>query len=112
MFGLRRLGPTYWIELVSHRLLRYWSGPLHILLLVTSALLATHGDRVCGGAGAPAGGAGAGRASRCSPAAASASLRVLHYYLLVTLATVIALAGYLRHGVPATWDKAAGTRTT
>jgi hypothetical protein len=37
-------------------------------------------------------------------------LRILHYYLLVTLATVIALAGYLRRGVPATWDKAAGTR--
>jgi hypothetical protein len=34
----------------------------------------------------------------------------LHYYLLVTLATLIALAGYLRHGVPATWDKAVGTR--
>jgi hypothetical protein len=43
MFGLRRLGLTYWIELVSHRLLRYWSGPLHIVLLVTSVLLATHG---------------------------------------------------------------------
>ena len=27
-------------------------------------------------------------------------LRVLHYYLLVTLATVIALVGYLRRGVP------------
>ena len=37
-------------------------------------------------------------------------LRVLHYYLLVTLATVIALVGYLRRGVPATWDKAAGSR--
>ena len=35
---------------------------------------------------------------------------ILHYYLLVTLATVIALGGYLRRGVPATWDKAAGTR--
>jgi len=39
-------------------------------------------------------------------------LRVLHYYLLVTLATVIALTGYLRRGVPATWDKAAGSRIT
>jgi hypothetical protein len=38
-------------------------------------------------------------------------LRVLHYYLLVTLATVIALAGYLRRGVPATWSKAEGTRS-
>ena len=30
MFGLRRLGPVYWVEIVSHRLLRYWSGPLHL----------------------------------------------------------------------------------
>jgi cellulose synthase/poly-beta-1,6-N-acetylglucosamine synthase-like glycosyltransferase len=42
MFGLRRLGPVYWVEIVSHRLLRYWSGPLHVLLLVTSAALAPH----------------------------------------------------------------------
>ena len=35
MFGLRRLGPLYWVEIVSHRLLRYWSGPLHLVLLAT-----------------------------------------------------------------------------
>ena len=29
MFRLR-VGPVYWVELVSHRLLRYWSGPLHV----------------------------------------------------------------------------------
>ena len=40
MFGLRKLGPVYWVEIVSHRLLRYWSGPLHLVLLVTSAALA------------------------------------------------------------------------
>ncbi len=111
MFGLRRLGPTYWVEIVSHRLLRYWSGPLHILLLVTSAILAFHapiyavvfGLQVLGlvlvGVSMLTGGR-------------FRLLRVLHYYFLVTLATVLALAGYLRHGVPATWDKAAGTRTT
>ena len=32
------------------------------------------------------------------------------YYVLVTWATVEALAGYLRSGVPAVWEKAAGTR--
>src|SRR6201991_2968711 len=40
MFGLRALGPTYWLEMVSHRLLRYASGLLHLILLVTSAVLA------------------------------------------------------------------------
>jgi hypothetical protein len=32
------------------------------------------------------------------------------YYVLVTWATVEALAGYLRRGVPATWQAAEGTR--
>ena len=112
MFGLRRLGPTYWIELVSHRLLRYWSGPLHIVLLVTSALLADARDgstrRVLAVqlAGLAMAGLSIATGGRFRP------LRVLHYYLLVTLATVIALTGYLRRGVPATWDKAAGSRIT
>jgi cellulose synthase/poly-beta-1,6-N-acetylglucosamine synthase-like glycosyltransferase len=111
MFGIRRLGVTYWIELVSHRLLRYWSGPLHIVLLVTSLALATHGWiyaavlvlQLVGLAAALLSIALRGRLR---------VLRVLHYYLLVTLATVVALTGYLRHGVPATWDKAAGSRLT
>ena len=32
------------------------------------------------------------------------------YYTLVTWATVVALANYLRRGVPAVWGKAEGTR--
>jgi hypothetical protein len=30
--------------------------------------------------------------------------------VLVTWATVVSLAGYLREGVPAVWEKAEGTR--
>ena len=40
MFGLRALGPLYWVEMVSHRLLRYASGLLHLALLATSIVLA------------------------------------------------------------------------
>jgi cellulose synthase/poly-beta-1,6-N-acetylglucosamine synthase-like glycosyltransferase len=110
MFGIRRLGATYWVELVSHRLLRYWSGPLHIVLLVTSVLLAGHGWVYAAVLAAQLLGLALAGISiltggRFRP------LRVLHYYLLVTLATVIALWGYVRRGVPATWDKAAGSRT-
>jgi hypothetical protein len=35
MFSLRRLGPLYWLQMVSHRLLRYASGLLHLALLGT-----------------------------------------------------------------------------
>ena len=108
MFRLR-VGPVYWIELVSHRLLRYWSGPLHVVLLAASALLAGTATVYAVALGVQLAGLALVGVSilakgRIGP------LRILHYYLLVTLATVIALGGYLRRGVPATWDKAAGTR--
>jgi cellulose synthase/poly-beta-1,6-N-acetylglucosamine synthase-like glycosyltransferase len=108
MFRLR-VGPVYWVELVSHRLLRYWSGPLHVVLLAASALLAGTATVYAVALGVQLAGLALVGVSilargRIRP------LRILHYYLLVTLATVIALGGYLRRGVPATWDKAAGTR--
>ena len=40
---LRRLGPLYALEIVSHRLLRYGSGILHVVLLATSLALVTQG---------------------------------------------------------------------
>ena len=40
---LRRVGPVYFVELVSHRLLRYGSGILHALLLVSNAALVGEG---------------------------------------------------------------------
>ena len=109
MFGLRRLGPVYWVEIVSHRLLRYWSGPLHLVLLATSAALATHGTVYAAVLLVQLAGLALVALSMLLRGRVRV-LRVLHYYLLVTLATVIALVGYLRRGVPATWDKAAGSR--
>jgi len=38
---LRRLGPLYALEIVSHRLLRYGSGILHVVLLATSIAAAS-----------------------------------------------------------------------
>ena len=43
-------------------------------------------------------------------AAAAAGLGIARYYTLVSLATVVALANYLRRGVPATWQAAEGIR--
>ena len=45
MFGLRALGPLYWVEMISHRLLRYASGILHLALLATSIVLAFSAGR-------------------------------------------------------------------
>ena len=63
MFGLRALGPLYWVEMVSHRLLRYASGLLHLALLATSLVLAFGRGGVYA---VVLGAAGAVRCSACS----------------------------------------------
>jgi cellulose synthase/poly-beta-1,6-N-acetylglucosamine synthase-like glycosyltransferase len=105
---LRGLGPVYWLEVVSHRLLRYASGLLHLVLLLTNVALVRHGLVYQVALAVQVAGlllALAGRFRLPIPGAALA-----HYYLLVTWATVKALTRYLRFGVPAVWEKAEGTR--
>ena len=97
---LRRLPPGYLVEIVSHRLLRYGSGVLHLVLLASSAALA--GDGLVYGIVL------AGQVALIT--AAAAGVPIARYYLLVTWATVAALSNYLRRGVPATWEAAEGTR--
>jgi cellulose synthase/poly-beta-1,6-N-acetylglucosamine synthase-like glycosyltransferase len=105
---LKRLGPLYLLEVVSHRLLRYGSGLLHLVLLLTSAALVRHGLVYEIALAVQVAGlllALAGRLRLPIPGAALA-----YYYVLVTWATVQALQRYLRFGVPAVWEKAEGTR--
>ncbi|MGH2971492.1 MAG: glycosyltransferase family 2 protein [Gaiellaceae bacterium] len=97
---LRRLRPLYFLEIVSHRHLRYASGLLHLVLLGTSIALLGHGTVYAVILGLQLG----------LLAAALVGVGVARYYVLVTWATVQALVHYLRHGVPATWDVAEGTR--
>jgi len=97
---LRRLPLGYLVEVVSHRVLRYGSGVLHVVLLGSSLLLVADGPvyaAVLAGQLALLG-------------AAAAGVPVARYYVLVSWATVQALANYLRRGVPATWEAAEGTR--
>ncbi len=91
---LRRLGLRYGVEILSHRLLRYSSGVLHLILLGTSIALATHGwvyALVLVG-------------QLLLLAAALAGVGIARYYVLVSWATVVALVNYLRRGVPAHWE--------
>ena len=97
---LRGLGPVYFAEIVSHRHLRYASGLLHLVALGANAALLGEGTLY---------------RALFAGQLAFLGLAVLRpglprYYVLVTWATVEALAGYLRSGVPAVWEKAAGTR--
>jgi len=96
----RRLPPGYLVEIVSHRLLRYGSGILHLTLLTSSVALAADGWAY--------GIVLAGQIALI--AAAAAGVPIARYYALVTWATLVALWNYLRRGVPATWEAAEGTR--
>jgi cellulose synthase/poly-beta-1,6-N-acetylglucosamine synthase-like glycosyltransferase len=97
---LRRLRPLYFVEVLSHRHLRYASGLLHLLLLGTSIALLGHGTVYAVVLGLQVG----------VLVAALVGVGLPRYYVLVTWATVRALFNYLRHGVPVTWDPAEGTR--
>jgi glycosyltransferase involved in cell wall biosynthesis len=104
----RATRPLYLVELVSHRVLRYASGLLHVGLLVSNVALLGRGFRYrlalmlqLGGLGLAA----AGSARLGIPGA-----RLAHYYFVVTKATLAGLVRYLRSGTPQTWDKAKGTR--
>ncbi len=97
---LRKLPPGYLLEIVSHRLLRYGSGVLHLVLLGASIALVGHGlvyEVVLAFQLAMLLGALIG-------------ISLLRYYTLVTWATLVSLWNYLRRGVPAIWEAAEGTR--
>jgi hypothetical protein len=86
--------------MLSHRLLRYGSGILHVALLVSNVALLPSGlvyVVVLAGLAALL-------------AAAAAGVGIARYYVLVTWATNVALRNYLRRGVPATWEAAEGAR--
>jgi len=97
---LRGLGPTYLVEVLSHRHLRYASGLLHLVLLGSSIALVGEGLVYQAVLGAQLG----------LLAAAAVGVGIARYYVLVTWATVVSLFRYLRFGVPAVWAKAEGTR--
>jgi glycosyltransferase involved in cell wall biosynthesis len=106
---VRGVPPLYALEVVSHRLLRYGSGLLHLGLLGASVGLRRDGGvyrlALLGQLGL-LGLAGAGRLRLRVPGASLAQ-----YYVLVSSATVVALVRYLREGgAPLVWDKAEGTR--
>jgi cellulose synthase/poly-beta-1,6-N-acetylglucosamine synthase-like glycosyltransferase len=97
---LRRLRPLYFVEVVSHRHLRYASGLLHVVLLGSTAALLSEGPLYQVALGLQLG----------LLAAAAIGVGVARYYVLVSWATLEALVKYLRRGVPTTWEAAEGTR--
>jgi cellulose synthase/poly-beta-1,6-N-acetylglucosamine synthase-like glycosyltransferase len=104
----KRTRPLYLAELVSHRVLRYSSGLLHVGLLLSNVALLGRAPFYrlllvlqLGGLALAA----AGRARVPVPGA-----RLVYYYFVVTKATLAGLLRYVRSGTPQTWEKVEGTR--
>jgi cellulose synthase/poly-beta-1,6-N-acetylglucosamine synthase-like glycosyltransferase len=105
---LRRQTPLYWLQLISHRHLRYSSGLLHLVLLGSTIALLRRGPVYQAAFAAQIAWlalAIAGRLRARAPGAA-----IAYYYAAMTWGTTAALAAYLRDGAPSVWDKAEGTR--
>ena len=99
---LRGVGPLYAFELVSHRFLRYASGLLHLVWLGSSIALVGEGPVYQAALAAQLAWLALALLGRLRVRVPSAGLA--YYYLLVTWATVAALASYLRHGVTPHWQ--------
>jgi cellulose synthase/poly-beta-1,6-N-acetylglucosamine synthase-like glycosyltransferase len=107
MIDPRGYPPLYLFEVFSHRLLRYLSPALHLIALVTNLVLLGHGWfysltlllQVLLIAGAVLG--------RWFPIL---PFRIARYYCEVTLSIALGLWDRWRHGPPAAWEKAEGTR--
>lgn len=107
MISPRGYSSLYAFELFSHRLLRYLTPFLHLVAFVTNLALldqgwlyvATYGIQLALIAAAILGGQ-----FRFGP------FRIARYYAMTTLSIAAGLWDRFRHGPPAAWEKAPGTR--
>ncbi len=107
MVSPRGYTTLYAFELFSHRLLRYVTPFLHLLAFLTNLLLldqgwvyiVTYAVQLAVIAAAILGG-------QFKPA----PFRIARYYALATLSIAGGLWDRFRHGAPAAWEKAPGTR--
>jgi cellulose synthase/poly-beta-1,6-N-acetylglucosamine synthase-like glycosyltransferase len=107
MLSPRGYSPLFAFELASHRLLRYLSPALHLVVLAANLALLGHGwvytvTLVAQLALLLA--ALLGRRLPLTP------LRIARYYVMTTASIAAGLWDRWRHGAPGRWEKAAGTR--
>jgi cellulose synthase/poly-beta-1,6-N-acetylglucosamine synthase-like glycosyltransferase len=107
MLSPRGYRPLYAFEIASHRLLRYGSPFLHLIALVTNvALLGQGWVYVVTFAAQLA----LLAAALLAPVVPARPFRLARYYLLVTASIAAGLWDRARHGPPAAWERAEGTR--
>jgi cellulose synthase/poly-beta-1,6-N-acetylglucosamine synthase-like glycosyltransferase len=109
LLSARGYDPGYAFMIFSHRVLRYASPFLHLVVLGASLAL------VADGSGAIYVLALGGQAGLLAAAIAASRvparpLLVARYYVLTTASLVAGLWDWLKHGTPAGWEPAQGTR--
>jgi len=97
----------YALELFSHRLLRYATPLLHLLVLAANVALLGHGWVYTVTLAAQLLLLLAALLGLALPAL---PFRLARYYVSTTASIALGLWDRLRHGAPGTWDKAEGTR--
>lgn len=107
MLDPRGYRPLYAFELFAHRVLRYLSPLLHILLLLANLALLGAGWIYELALGLQLGLLVAAALGRRLPLA---PFRVARYYVLTTASIAAGLRDRRRHGAGGRWEKAAGTR--
>ncbi len=103
----RGYSPLFAFELASHRLLRYLSPALHLLVFATNVVLLGHGWVYTVTFIAQLALLTAALLGRRLPLA---PLRAARYYVMTTASIAAGLWDRARHGAPGRWEKAAGTR--
>lgn len=105
----RGYDPAYAAMILSHRVLRYASPFLHLVALGSSVALTVSGQGVIYAVAVvvQAGVLIAAIAARALPLR---PLLVARYYVLTTASLLAGLWDWLRHGTPAGWEPAEGTR--
>ena len=107
MLSPRGYRPLYAFEIASHRLLRYLTPLLHLVVLGANIALLGDGFIYTLTLIAQGGLLAAALLARLLPLA---PLRIARYYLLVTASIAAGLWDRLRRGSPGAWEKAEGTR--
>jgi cellulose synthase/poly-beta-1,6-N-acetylglucosamine synthase-like glycosyltransferase len=107
MLSPRGYSPLFAFELASHRLLRYLTPGLHLLLLATNVALLGQGRVYIATLVSQLALLAAALLGRWLPLA---PLRVARYYVMTTTAIAAGLWDRWRQGAPGRWEKAEGTR--
>ena len=107
MLSPRGYPPAYAFEIASHRLLRYATPFLHLIVLAANLALLGDGWVYAVTLAAQLAVLAAAMLGRWLPLA---PLRIARYYTMTTASIAAGLWDRLRRGAPGTWEKAAGTR--